>query len=334
MTLTNAAMERASEYVLSNDSATLHALDEMMLRTGACMGLAEFLATVSIAYKQAQTSVMKNVDMGARMRNSESYSDFANALAFASQTLDRPVSALAIGCGRGYAGLGSDHTASFIREILGRAVGNLDLLDITPELLTVSSSPPERTYDLVVTHSAAHFVPNLQDFFRFLEKRVGRDGSLVLGHEPNSQFWGDERVGRLCRRGHVLRRWRKLLRKVFNPTVYVAKAKRITGLEKAVVLSDTVNSILHADFRFRAPLNEFELAALVDPHRPHRFSNSPFWFGLKGLDVNFIERSYLWGLRLCWFAASESYGLDKDVAARLKIPGSIFSAVFRRIAES
>jgi hypothetical protein len=308
------------------DSASLQRIESVTRRVGARVNPDTFIETISLAYQQAQAEVMPDLDMPARFRNGRSYSDFISALNFAFGQLGSSVNALVIGCGRGYAGCTSAYAAEVLRDVGVEALKNVDTLELTPPILAQNAAAVVQQYDLVVTHSVAHFIPSLEAFFRFVRDRTGK--VFVLGHEPNAAFWNDPQIRALRNRQRRHRRFRTTLAKLVNPSSYMAKVMNTFRAKTHKSMTTAVNEILRSQFAYQSDLTQFEIAAFVDPHLP---TDSDFRIGQKGLDAALIEKQYLNGFSLLTLASSEYPSLDEDNSIRQGLAGSIFSAVFRKM---
>jgi hypothetical protein len=320
-------LEVSSAQHRPDDSASLQRIESVIRRVGTRVNPNAFIETISLAYQQAQAEVMPDLDMPARFRNERSYGDFTSTLNFAFQQLGSSVKALVIGCGRGYAGCTSAYAAEVLRDVGVRVLKNVDTLELTPHILAQNATAVVQQYDLVVAHSVAHFIPSLEAFFGFVRARTGN--VFVLGHEPNAAFWNDPQITVLRNRQRRHRRFRTTLAKLVNPSYYTAKVSNTFRVKTRKSMTTAVNEILRAKFAHQSDLTQFEIAALVDPHLP---TDSDFRIGQKGLDATLIEKQYLSGFALLRLESSEYPSLDEDNAVRRGLAGSIFSAVFRKMA--
>jgi hypothetical protein len=310
------------------DRAALARIESVIRRAGARMNPYAFIETISLAYQQAQAEVMPDLDMPARFRNGRSYSDFISTLNFAFQQLGNAVNALVIGCGRGYAGCTSGYAAEVLRDVGVDRLQCVDTLELTPQILAQHATGIIQQYDLVVAHSVAHFVPSLEAFFRFVGARTAN--VFVLGHEPNAAFWNDPQIAALRDRQRRHRRLRTTLRKLVNHSSYLAKVTNGFRAKTRKSMTAAVNEILRTKFAYQSDLTQFEIAAIVDPHLP---THSDFRIGQKGLDAAHIEKQYLSGFALLKLESSEYPSLDEENSIRDGLPGSIFSAVFRKMVQ-
>jgi hypothetical protein len=312
---------------LLEDSASLQRVESVIRRVGARMNPDVFIETISLAYQKAQAEVMPDLDMPSRFREGDSYADFVSSLTFALRDLGRPVSALVIGCGRGFAGCASDYAASVLHEVGSHTVKAVDTLELTAQLLDQPKEGLTMEYDLVITHSVAHFVPSLEAFFRYIRARVSDHGAFVLGHEPNAAFWNNPQIAALRDRRRRQLKYRIGVRKLLSPSSYLGKLKNADGAKMPISLTSAVNTILRSKFALRRELTSAEIAAFVDPHLP---TNSSFRVGQRGLDAALIAKNYLPGWALLKLDTSEYPSLNKNDSIKQRLPGSIFSAVFRR----
>jgi hypothetical protein len=308
------------------DPSSRQLVFETMARVGPSLSISEFFSMVASAYQQAQHSVMPNHDMHKQFKKSDSYNGFLAALRFALDALARPCSILVVGAGAGYAGCSSDYAREVICELGSAHVKNVESLELTPEM-TQFPSRIEKTYDLVVSHSLAHFIPLLSSFFAFVSAHVKINGIFVMGHEFNAHFWTDPRIAQLRHRYQRRRRLKKIARNVISPSAYFRWIRSNIGGTVSRSLSDAVNDILRDRHGFKDRLTPSEIAALVDPHLPN---GSSYQVGLRGMDADRIQQLYLPDFKLENFNASEFLGLDENEVLRRDLPGRIFNAVYRR----
>lgn len=302
-------------------------LEALIRRAGVSLEIGQFMSVVSTAYQHAQKVVEPDLDMPLRFRNSRSYYGFSNSLRLAELDLRQPPSVLALGCGTGYAGCSSDYAASVARDVLS-ATRSIDQVDLSPASL--DEGTPLRTYDLVVSHSLAHFVLDLPLFFRYLRRRVAPGGALVIGHEPNAAFWSDQRVTRLREVHQRARRLQRSRSLCLRPSALVARLRRLPGRrESPPSIFHVANNLLKSRYHFRAELTPAEMVATVDPHFP---SNHSFRLGVRGLDPERLPALYMPEFSLRWVDTSEYQGIDASEAIRLGLPGSTFSALYRKRA--
>jgi hypothetical protein len=126
-----------------------------------------------------------------------------------------------------------------------------------------------------------------------------------------------------------MRPFHATLAKLLDPSAYVVKVTKKFRVKPQKSMTTAVNEILRSKFAYRSDLTQFEIAAFVDPHLP---TDSDFRIGQKGLDATLIEKQYLPGFTLLKLGSSEYPSLDEESSVRDGLSGSIFSAVFRKMA--
>jgi hypothetical protein len=309
------------------DPSSRQLVFETMARVGSSLSISEFFSVVVSAHQQAQNSVMPNHDMHNQFKKSDSYEGFLDVLRFAVNDLARPCSVLVIGAGAGYAGCSSDYTRDVIRELDSKHVETVESLELTPEMLHGLTFSKSSTYDLVVSHSLAHFVPTLASFFALVSACVKGDGTFVMGHEFNADFWVHPGIAHLRRSYQRRKRLQKIVRKATSPSTYVRRIKATIGGTVSRSMPEVVNAILRDQHGFKDRLTPSEISALVDPHLPN---GSTYHVGLNGMDAVSIQHTYLPEFRLTKLYTSEFPGLDAQEAIRRKLPGRIFHAVYQR----
>lgn len=309
------------------DTSSRQLVLETMARVGARLSIYEFFSVVVSAHQQAQNSVMPDHDMHNQFKRSDSYDGFLEVLKFALIDLGRPCSVLVIGAGTGYAGCSSDYAQEVIRGLNSTDVETVESLELTPEILHGSRFSKSSTYDLVVSHSLAHFVPSLSSFFAHVRARVKGDGTFVMGHEFNAEFWTHPGIAQLRRSYQRRKRLQKIVRKATSPAAYLRRIKATIGGTVFRSMPEVVNAILRDQHGFKDQLTPSEIFALVDPHLPN---GSMYHVGLNGMDAIGIQHTYLPEFRLTKLHTSEYPGLDRQAAIKRKLPGRIFHAVYQR----
>jgi hypothetical protein len=299
---------------------------ETIARVGSSLEIYKFFSVVVRAHHEAQDAVMPH-DMYVKFKQSDSYAGFHAALGFSLNALARPCSILVVGAGAGYAGCSSEYARGVIRGLGSAYVKNVESLELTPEMIQFPTRTEKSTYDLVVSHSLAHFVPMLSSFFTFVSAHIKFDGIFVMGHEFNAHFWTDPRIAQLRTRYQRRQRWEKIARNTLSPSAYFRWMRSTLCGSISPSLWDVVNDILRDRHGFKDRLTPSEISALVDPHLPN---GSSYQVGLRGMDAHRVQKVYLPDFKLEHFNASEFPGLDENKVLKSDLPGRIFNAVYRR----
>src|SRR6202023_38514 len=96
----------------------------------------------------------------------------------------------------------------------------IDSMDLSPAVLRSlpqAFTGREHSYDLIVSHSLLHFIPDVNQFFQLVHFLLKPTGGLILSHEQNAAFWRNTAcmaaVADLRRQN--LRRWSRILRPAY-----------------------------------------------------------------------------------------------------------------------
>lgn len=253
-----------------------------------CPGMqeAQFLSAVSSTFKRAQQALPQS-DMEALLRRSKGHGLLLQTLTELGSRLPRPARVLVLGCGVTYAGIGAAYPAALIRESMNDlGLERVDCTDLTEDELRTS---PQGSYDLVLAHSLAHFIPSLDTFFRYVQDRVCPGGYFVLAREPNSRFWQNMEIQKAVQ---DFRSSRTKAGSTSSARKWMARLKAGIRGTGAVQVHDAVNRILQEEHHFINSLSNNEIARLVDPHLPSEFGGE-FSIGFEGLDWVVLRERFL-----------------------------------------
>jgi ubiquinone/menaquinone biosynthesis C-methylase UbiE len=188
-----------------------------------------------------------------------------------------PMRALDIGCGTGLGG------ELLLGTALGRAIGRIDLVDTSAEMLSRASArarnwrtphsairgrledlAPE-TYDVVLACSVLHHIPHLDEFLAGV-RRVQRPGGVLLHlQDPNADYQSDPQYLERCAQ---LRRWREAhpARAAGRPRYHPGRilSRLIRGPEIGYI--GRTNQALLARRVVDSPLSEAEIWTITDIH--------------------------------------------------------------------
>ena len=344
--------EPGASFTLVNHSQSLKRLRGVMDRVGTAMSPEVFVITVSNVYHavMAETYADQIHDM---FRSSGSRQNFRQALCFAKERLSRPPVVLNLGCGAGY-------DFEVLREVFSRdEVAEVLCLDPSPEMLELAGRGAEgypcrflvgeigealdnAPYDLIITHSLVHHIPDLMSFFLAIDRLVASGGIYVMGHEPNRRFWNNRECRTVLEEYEKQQRRYKGFIKYLNPNRYLGRLKRALRLQEDEGWEARVNARLRQDHRLKGNLTCQEIWRLVDIHVPDPFDGD-FSIGLNGFEHEELQAQYLpdWNLEsftswgyLGLHNSAEVSGPWQSASASLaeKYPddGSNFAAVWRK----
>jgi len=306
----------------------------------------QFVETVVLAFKEVQETYLPS-PIGDRFRSERSFEQFQEGLRVATDVAGSDHSILVLGCGRGFAGESTQFAVDAVQEIVSSTDWTIDTRDLTPATFGVSLdtlftsgdfAECRNNYDLVVTHSLVHFMPSLDAFFGLVRSLLKPSGALVVGHEPNAEFWRNQQCQLAVnewRRARRRRGWRERLKVI--PIV-----RRLGRRDSVQVLADRVNQRLRDEYGFKADLTRSEISRLVDIHRPEATPGG-FRIGFDGFDHEELTRTYLPGFALTWIKTSAHLGYasatslsdewsrrEVELAEAFPLAGSVLNACWRR----
>ena len=323
-------------------SADAIALSRLMARVGVHVPLREFLDAAILAFASAQKHVYP-VDMHARFRACPSHQDFRGALKAARDNMSRPLSILVIGGAASYTARSSDYAAQVTREVFASSNScEISQLDVTPGDL---QSPRGGRFDLIVTHSLAHYFFDLALFFQFVRAHMKPASGYVIGQEPNRRFWANLECQRFMNEMETTK-VRHPLGKYLRPARYVSWIKRRMTQEQHSSVEDLVNAALRKRFEMRGALTLKEIHRLADPHFPDELPGV-CRMGSDGLDWEHELPAWLPGFTPAWVGTARHLGKANPrslplrwqetasaLAARYPLDGSVFSAFFHGTGRS
>jgi 2-polyprenyl-3-methyl-5-hydroxy-6-metoxy-1,4-benzoquinol methylase len=255
-------------------------LDEIMRRRGVRCTAEEFQAAVNVTFHRFESEHYDQLhqDMWQSLP--------AQIALLAGDCLQHgapeSIRMLDIGCGTGLA------TQSLLQSPLGPRVSEVDLLDSSQEMLaqaekrrqkwgkpgqttvglveSLANSAEDRQYDLIITCSVLHHVPDLESFLGAVCKlQKNRPGAIFLHlQDPNSEFMADpELVQRKAKMTHGRPpEWLARL----NPKRVAARLLReIKGEQGQDYLSKTNQALVNAGV-IAEPLTTPELFSITDVH--------------------------------------------------------------------
>jgi len=342
-----------SDFRLVQHESSLAQLRTVMARVGARMDSEEFIEAVSIAFQDIQSENQSGgADTG--FRGDTSFGQFQNALHVARQVYGPSPSVIVLGCARGFAGKAAEIAATTVAEVFGAQESvRIETLDLSPALLREFAetsfvrgdaySEQKHRFDLVVTHSVLHFVPDVKPFFNLVKWLLKKRGGFILAHEPNARFWEN----RYCLSAvNALRRdlssggLTKGLKSLLHPARMLAPFRKVKVEPENFWLR--LNRVLAERHSFCGPLAENEIRRIVDVHRPEAFPGD-FRIGLNGFDADDLGRTYLPGFQLVWSGSADHLGYnprhmlsekwqakETELAREYPHDGSVFTAFWRQ----
>jgi len=185
-------------------SDSLARVSAIMRRHNVACTPAEFHAAVNVTFHnfESQDYDQAHEDMWQSLPGQ--FELLANDCVAAQGMPRNGLRMLDIGCGTGLA------TDCILKTALGKAVGSVDLLDTSRDMLAraterartwrvpaqtleglIDALPPDRQYDLIVTCSVLHHVPDIEGFARSVARLQARDGLFLHAQDPNGDYLTD-----------------------------------------------------------------------------------------------------------------------------------------------
>jgi hypothetical protein len=265
----------------------------------------EFLAMVALAYRHALRTVAPS-GVEPLFREEASHGAFVDGLEQVCGRLHGPAEMLVVGCADDYLGCDARYAAEVLREVVPRQkIASVYSINLTRDDLhrPVRSCGGLR-FDLVVSHSLLHFIPELGAVLRRIVTSLPESGMYLMAHEPNARFWLNQELLEERRRmaaGELARGRRQQL---FSLAAYTTKLRLIVGWRPPIDLVRVANQDLRERHAFHAILSPHEMARIVDPHRPADGANE-FRIGLNGFDARNLR---IGPNRLAWARSYDHLG--------------------------
>ena len=213
---------------------------------------------------------------------------------------DAPLYVLDFGCGTGF------EADQLLRHLPGKRIAHLTCYDLSPEMLagcrrrlagrvdslrltnhmhelTCSQQP----YNLVLTNSLLHHLPEPLETFADLENMLARRSVWLNGHEPSSRYYCNPRCRSIYEQFLAQRRIRKYL----VPSRYYSVARKILGLRSNPSRWAAAEAYRRGLFRVKPPAAL--VSSLVDFHVAHSAREAESG---RGFDFRRLE----WQLRSRW----------------------------------
>ena len=250
---------------------------EIMRRCGAQCPVEEFHAAVNVTFHQfeAETYDEGHRDMWESLPLQ--FDLLVGDCLRGAADLPREIRVLDVGCGTG---LASD---CLVRSPLGGRIREIDLLDTCRAMLdrarrraadwgvpvachegTLETLRGERRYDLIVTCSVLHHVPDLAAFLRSVRGRQAAGGLFLHLQDPNGDALNDPELRRRTAEA-ARRRLPEWLRRLEPRRVWGRIHRELTGRQGEDDVSRTNRELLRDGVVLR-PLTVAEMFAITDIH--------------------------------------------------------------------
>ena len=212
------------------------------------------------------------------------------------EDLPEKLRVLDVGCGTGLS------SQLLLGTCLGKRIHQIDLLDTSSEMLAKCAERAARwgvtnrqihgtvetindaSYDLVLTCSVLHHIPDLQTFLRQIRKIQSPRGIFIHFQDPNGDYLADPDLLRRSRALELATKKSKGWRaKVNLPLRLLRRLLRLASPQQSSPRKnyiDQINEALLSSNTIKTPLTDAELWSVTDIHE----NNLPFSTG-KGISI-------------------------------------------------
>ncbi len=262
---------------ITSQSEPLRIVAEIMARHGARCTPEEFHAAVNVTFHDFESEVYdrEHADMWDSLPRQ--FSLLADDCLASDLDPSRRLRLLDIGVGTGLA------STCILKTSLGSRAQSIDLLDTSPAMLRqatkkaqnwgipfevhhglISDLPAGRTYDLIVTCSVLHHVPDLADFLAQVRAHQAPHGVFIHLQDPNGDFMKDPDLQR--RMADTSRSAVPESLQRFKPKRIIGRLVReITGKQSSDYVSKTNQALLKSGI-VTTPLTVAEIYDITDIH--------------------------------------------------------------------
>jgi 2-polyprenyl-3-methyl-5-hydroxy-6-metoxy-1,4-benzoquinol methylase len=255
----------------------LSVVAEIMARHGARCTPEEFHAAVNVTFHNFESEVydQEHTDMWESLP--PQFSLLAGDCLSSGPALSDSLRLLDIGAGTGLA------SSCILKTPLGTRVKSIDLLDTSPAMLRqaemkaqkwgipfeahlglISDLPAGRTYDLIITCSVLHHVPDLEKFVAEVRTHQAPGGIFIHLQDPNGDYLKDPELQQ--RMAEATRSAVPTPLQRFTPKRIIGRLYReLTGKQGTDHVSKTNQALLQSGI-MATPLTVAEIYDITDIH--------------------------------------------------------------------
>jgi hypothetical protein len=338
--MTDSLVHERGEFRLENHAQSMAELQRAMSRVQTSLSPKEFIECVSLAFQEMQAKSPLHV---SALRHQASFRIFVETLTAAKLDLPKPISLAVLGCGWGLGGIGPSFAAQVAREVFAEDIGSINEIAVTSQMLVDGHESIAQQkaipFDLVVSFSLLHFLPNLGPAFRLVNDLLHPKGAFVMAHEPNARYWRNSECQQTYRQFQRSKRPRQIAHSVGSRLARVIRPSRLSG---GMDLYDSINQELRTKLGFIADLTRDEIGRIVDVHRPGAI-RSNFKIGLDGFDFEDLNSGYLkeYELKKVLTSGHLAYNepqclaprwqqMEQSLAEKYPLDGCVFCSYWRR----
>jgi SAM-dependent methyltransferase len=290
-------------------STTLQVLHPLLRAKGSALTPAEFHREVNLAFHNAESSAYDELHRSMWESLPAQFGLLADDV-LARRAIPEEIVVLDVGSGTGLS------SELLLGTRLGARIRRIDLLDTSPGMLSMSSRraagwgvpfrsieggieglPPEARYDVVLTCSVLHHIPELDPFLAKVGALQPHGGVFLHLQDPDAESFASPRLAR-----------RRLLMRVAHRAKRLLSRRDAGGSEEYL---NVVNRTLLDRGVVKAPLTAPELWSVTDIHVPGNALSAG-----KGISMDTIRR----GLARYDEVTRRSYGFFGQLADDLPAP--------------
>ncbi len=256
---------------------SLSFIGDIMTRHGAQCRPEEFHAAVNetFHFHESQVYDREHSDMWNSLPSEVGL--LADDVLSACNSLGSKLSLLDIGCGTGLA------WSSILKSRLGSRITSVDVLDSSAPMLEksqaraasmnmklttyrgyIDSLPADKRYDIIITSSVLHHVPDLQSFLSQVRKHQAPSGIFIHLQDPNADYQDDPDLkGRMALTAHQ-REPQDGLGSI--PSRAVTKLRRVLGIPSLLDYVQRTNDSLLKQGVIQRPMSAAEIYSITDIH--------------------------------------------------------------------